>query len=67
MASRRAAMPTGPSTNAPPLSGPRWKSVSFISFRSRSSTGAPFCETNPHIPHTLLSVVVPAESYPHVS
>jgi hypothetical protein len=24
---RRAAMPTHPSTNAPPLSGPRWKSV----------------------------------------
>jgi hypothetical protein len=57
IASRFAASPTRPLTKAPPLSGPRWTSVSFFESRTRRSTPAPSSERTPQIPHMSLRVV----------
>src|SRR3954454_8196444 len=50
IASRRAARPTGPSTNEPSESGPRWTSVALI--RASASGSAPRAEAIPQMPHT---------------
>src|SRR5262249_49863764 len=54
-ASRRAAIPTAPSTCEPSESGPRWWSVADMR-RNRSGSTAPRVDTSPQIPHMRSSV-----------
>src|SRR3954447_11833318 len=56
IASRRAARATGPSTNVPSLSGPRWSSFALMR-ASRSGSAGPRVETIPQIPHIAPSLV----------
>src|SRR5437868_3611724 len=50
IASRRAAIPTGPARCEPSESGPRWRSVAAIA-RRRSGSTDPRPDAIPQIPH----------------
>src|SRR5215210_2900565 len=59
MARRRIAIPAGPSTSSPSLSGPRWRSVAFIARSTLGSTAPARSGTaTPQMPHTLAVLAV---------